>query len=71
MQAVIGQLTILNAHTPQIQVFWDGAPVSVHSLRIDWEDGEQRVRIKVPANELVHDAMSTAGIIIKLENNHG
>lgn len=63
-----GSLVLINAHTATPSVFWNGVVVSgITHIRIDWENDEQRVKLKVSAIDAVHDELRAAGITVKVE----
>lgn len=61
MQTVNGTLTLLNSHTPNPQVFWNGKAVPNLGVQVSF-DG--KVTIKVAEDPLLAE-MTAAGIIIK------
>jgi len=72
MQISQGSLVIVGANTPQAQVFWNGVQVPfVKEFKLDWEADEQRVKLKVTADDAVHAELRAAGVNVKLEVNHG
>lgn len=72
MQSAQGSLVMLGLNAPTATVFWNGAQVPyITNVRADWEADEQRVKIKVSANDPLHDELRAAGINVKLEVHHG
>jgi hypothetical protein len=57
-----GSLTIINAHTPEHQVYWNGQSVAHTALVVDTE--RNRVVLTV-AEDPVLAEMAAAGIIIR------
>ena len=72
MESSSGSLTVLDAHTPNTKVFWNGALIQgVQSIRVfdslkDDNSGEVRIRVLKDANgiELINE-LRVAGITIK------
>ncbi len=63
MQTAQGQLTILNAHTPEPQVFWNGAQVlNIKGLVV----ANGKVTLTLPEDPVLAE-MKAAGIVIKRE----
>lgn len=61
-----GSLTMVGLNTPAPQVFWNGAPVPhIMQIRVDWEADEQRIKLKVSANDTIHAELVAAGVLIK------
>ena len=67
LQTAKGALVLLDAHLNTAQLFWNGQPVvGVTSIRVDWENDEQRVKIKVSAGDAAQiAALRTAGLMVK------
>lgn len=67
MQTVQGNLTILNAHTANLRVFWNGAEVTgLVDVRSDWDQDNPRVKVKVHgADPEIVAAMRAGGVIVK------
>lgn len=71
-QIAHGSLTIVGANTENISVFWKGIKVpNLRSIRIEWEEGEQSVILKVaqidPALEV---ELKASGIAVKKDRRH-
>lgn len=69
MQAAQGQLTILNAHQPKPQVYWNGVLVSgVRVVTVNNDPNHNFTRVAITVQEdLVLAEMAAAGIVIKRE----
>jgi len=64
MQTAHGQLTILNAHTPEPQVFWNGDQVpNIKALAVY----NGKVTLTLPEDPVLAE-MKAAGIVIKRES---
>lgn len=70
MQIAQGNLVIIGANTQAAQVFFNGLPVSgITGIRVDWENDEQRVKLKVNgADTETCNALRAAGVIVKEGN---
>ena len=68
-----GSLTMVGLNTDKPTVFWNGGIVpNIVGVRVDWEDDEQKVKLKVSDMELGMLAeMTVAGIAIKIGARHG
>jgi hypothetical protein len=68
-----GSLTMVGLNTTSPTVFWNGGIVpNITSIRVDWEDDEQKVKLKVSDMELGMLAeMTVAGIAVKIGARHG
>jgi hypothetical protein len=64
MQSAQGSLTIINAHTADPQVFWNGAKLDVKRVRVFSDDDDSRVRIVMTASPVAAE-MRAAGIVVK------
>jgi hypothetical protein len=65
MQSAQGSLTIINPHTSNPQVFWNGIKVEgVQRVRVLSDDDDNRVRIVMTANTVAAE-MRAAGINVK------
>jgi hypothetical protein len=63
-----GSLTIVNPHTREPSVFWNGALVpGVKAIGVDWDNDESRVKLRVSVADPVHAEMRAAGINVKVE----
>ena len=63
MQTAQGQLTILNAHTPEPTVFWNGTKVpNIKGLAV----ANGKVTLTLPEDPVLAE-MKAAGIVIKRE----
>ena len=62
-----GALTIVGINTPNVQIFWNGLQVpNIESVRIDWEQDEQRIKLKVTGpDDSIYTEMVASGISIK------
>lgn len=60
-------LTMVGLNTPTPQVFWKGQKVEgITGIKVDWEDDEQRVTLRVSiSNPELHAEMNAAGIKIR------
>jgi hypothetical protein len=60
-------LTMIGLNTTTPQVFWKGQLVAgITSIRVDWENDEQRVTLRVnTSNPELYTEMSAAGIKIR------
>ncbi len=67
MQTVNGSLTLLNIHTREPQVFWNGLKVDgVVRIHAHHDEDESRVKLYVSgASDTVVDSMLAAGINVK------
>jgi hypothetical protein len=67
-QTTQGALTMVGLNTAKPTVFWNGGIVqNVTGIRVDWEDDEQKVKIKVTdMDPAVQAAMQAAGITVKV-----
>lgn len=65
--ATQGQLTMVGLNTDTPQVFWNGDPVpGITSIKVNWEDGEQQIRLKVNGvADALYMELVTAGIVVK------
>jgi len=64
MQTAQGQLIILNAHTPEPQLFWNGAQVlNIKALAVY----NGKVTLTLPEDPVLAE-MKAAGIVIKRES---
>lgn len=71
MQTLQGSLVFLGMNTTCAAVLWNGAVVPfVTDIRADWEKDEQRIKLKVSDNDVLHDELRAAGITVKLEVRH-
>lgn len=61
MQTATGSLTILNAHTQEPQVFWNGQLIQNLGIQVSFDN---KVTLKV-AEDPVLAEMAAAGITIK------
>lgn len=70
MQIAQGNLVIVGANTQTPHVFFNGLPVSgITGIRVDWENDEQRVKLKVNGTDTdMYNALRAAGIIVKEGN---
>lgn len=70
-QTAQGSLTMVGLNTATPQVFWNGKPVvGLTSIRTDWEDGEQRVKLKCSSIDPTLEAeLIAGGITVKKERN--
>lgn len=64
MQATQGSLTILNAHTAEPSVFWNGQQVPVVGFIINNDGGAARIVMKVKEDPVLAQ-MQAAGIVIR------
>lgn len=72
MQISQGSLVIVGANTQTAQVFWNGVVVpNIVGIRVDWENDEQRVKLKASIDDVIYNELRTAGINVKLEAYHG
>lgn len=61
-----GSLTMVGLNTTTPQVFWNGVVVPhIVGIRVDWENDEQRIKLKVSASDTIHAELTAAGILIK------
>lgn len=62
-----GSLTMLNLNTPNAQVFWNGKAIQgLVSVRVDWENDEQRVKLAVTGvDDAAYAEMQASGITIR------
>jgi len=66
MQAAQGSLTILNPHTAEPVVFWNGIRViDVQRVHIHHDEDESRVKLVIAAGQSVAAEMVAAGIHVK------
>ena len=72
MESSSGSLTVLDAHTPNAKVFWNGVLIQgVQSIRVfdslkDDNSGEVRLRVVKDANGVdLINALCLAGITVK------
>ena len=72
MQTTTGSLTIVGLNTPSAQVFWNGALVpNITAVRVDWEDDEQRVKLRVTdIDPALQVELIEAGIQVKKGSRH-
>ena len=62
-----GSLTMVGLNTPTPQIFWNGKElVGILSVRVDCDEDEQRIKIKVNAGSELVAEMQTCGINIKV-----
>jgi hypothetical protein len=65
MQATTGSLTLLNAHTAEPQVYWNGAKVEgIKAINVINSAGTSKVVLTLPEDPVLAE-MQAAGIIIK------
>ena len=66
-QVTQGSLTMVGLNTPTPQVFWNGKTVTgIVGIKVDWEDDEQRVKLKVNGtDDALYAEMLAGGINIK------
>ena len=67
-QIAQGALTMVGLNTDHPTIFWNGGIVpNIVGIRVDWEDDEQKVKLKVtdidPATQA---AMIVSGITVKV-----
>ena len=62
-----GSLVIVGLNTSNAVVFWNGIEVpNITSIRVDWEQDEQRIKLKVTgSDEAMYAEMLANGIHIK------
>ena len=72
-QITQGSLTMVALNTDKPTVFWNGSAVpGITGIRVEWEDDEQKVKLKVTDMELGMLAeMTVAGIAVKIGARHG
>ena len=70
MQITQGNLVLIGVNTPTPQVFFNGALVQgVTGIRVDWENDEQRVKLKVNGTDhTTYQALLAAGVHLKMEH---
>lgn len=63
-----GALTMVGLNTAKPTVFWNGGIVpGITGIRVDWEDDEQKVKLKVSEiDPAIQAAMLVAGITVKV-----
>lgn len=65
MQTITGSLTILNAHTPEPKVYWNGVVVpGITAMQISTDQGATRVVLSVVEDPVLAE-MKAAGVVIK------
>ncbi len=71
MQTAQGSLVLVGVDTATPTVHWNGAQVPfITGIRVDWEADEQRIKLKVSAEDASHAELRAAGIAVKLEGAH-
>lgn len=67
MIAAQGSLTMVGLNTPTPQIFWNGKElVGIVSVRVDCDEDEQRIKIKVNTSSELVVEMQAGGINIKV-----
>jgi hypothetical protein len=63
-----GALTMVGLNTDHPTVFWNGGIVpNIVGVRVDWEDDEQRVKLRVKHMDMtLYQAIVGAGISVRL-----
>lgn len=65
MQTAQGSLVLMNMHTADPAVFWNGLKIEgVERVRVLSDDDDNRVRIVMAANPLAAE-MRAAGVVVK------
>jgi len=67
IQSAQGSLTMIGLNTMTPKVFWNGQAVAgITGIKVDWEDDEQRVTLRININNpALHAEMSAAGVKIR------
>ena len=67
-QIAQGALTMVGLNTDHPTVFWNGGIVpNIVGVRVDWEDDEQRVKLRVKHMDMtLYQAIVGAGISVRL-----
>lgn len=67
MQTAQGSLVLVGVNSPTAKVFWNGAEVPfVTDIRADWETDEQRIKLKVSADDAIHAELRANGVTVKV-----
>ena len=68
MITATGSLTMVGLNTAKPTIFWNGAIVpNITGIRVDWEDDEQKVKLKVTdIDPAIQAAMIVSGITVKV-----
>lgn len=67
-----GSLTMVGLNSPAPSVFWNGKPVpNITAVRVDWDNEEQRVKLKVSdIDPALQAELLAAGLMVRKEKSH-
>lgn len=71
-QVTLASLAMLGLNTKNPAIFWNGVKVpNLVSVRVDWEQDEQRVRVKVSdIDPALQAEMLAGGVMVRKEKKH-
>ena len=71
MQSAQGSLVFIGLNTNSPQAFFNGVKIeNITEIKTDWENDEQRVKLKVSTILPIHEELRLSGVTVKVGGNH-